>query len=61
MVTDKIRRASRSIGANLFKNKPFVCEYISREDHEGLRSKCEEIGRMLGKMLKKPESEERNE
>ena len=32
-----------------------ACGYISREDHERLLSKCEEIGRMLGKMLKEPE------
>jgi four helix bundle protein len=83
-LTDQIRRASRSVGANLseawqkrryiahFTSKltdsdgeqaetqhwldtSFACEYISREDHEKLRSKCEEIGRMLGKMLKEPE------
>ena len=83
-LTDQIRRASRSVGANLseawqkrryvahFTSKltdsdgeqaetqhwldtAFACEYIAREDHEKLRSKCEEIGRMLGKMLKEPE------
>ena len=83
-LTDQIRRASRSVGANLseawqkrryiahFTSKltdsdgeqaetqhwldtSFACEYISREDHERLRSKCEGIGRMLGKMLKEPE------
>ena len=83
-LTDQIRRASRSVGANLseawqkrryiahFTSKltdsdgeqaetqhwldtSFACEYISSEDHEKLRSKCEEIGRMLGKMLKEPE------
>ena len=83
-LTDQIRRASRSVGANLseawqkrryvahFTSKltdsdgeqaetqhwldtSFACEYISRENHEKLRSKCEEIGRMLGKMLKEPE------
>jgi len=83
-LTDQIRRASRSVGANLseawqkrryvahFTSKltdsdgeqaetqhwldtSFACEYISREDHEKMQSKCEEIGRMLGKMLKEPE------
>jgi len=83
-LTDQIRRASRSIGANLseawqkrryiahFTSKltdsdgeqaetqhwldtSYACGYISQEDHEKLRSKCEEIGRMLGKMLKEPE------
>ena len=83
-LTDQIRRASRSVGANLseawqkrryiahFTSKltdsdgeqsetqhwldtSFACGYISWEDHEKLRSKCEEIGRMLGKMLKEPE------
>jgi four helix bundle protein len=83
-LTDQIRRASRSVGANLseawqkrryiahFTSKltdsdgeqaetqhwldtSFACGYISREDNEKLRSKCEEIGRMLGKMLKEPE------
>ena len=83
-LTDQIRRASRSVGANLseawqkrryiahFTSKltdsdgeqaetqhwldtSYACEYISLEDHEKLRSKCEEIGRMLGKMLKEPE------
>jgi four helix bundle protein len=83
-LTDQIRRASRSIGANLsegwqkrryiahFTSKltdsdgeqaetqhwldtSYACGYISLEEHEKLRSKCEEIGRMLGKMLKEPE------
>lgn len=83
-LTGQIRRASRSIGANLseawqkrryiahFTSKltdsdgeqaetqhwldtSYACGYISLEVHEKLRSKCEEIGRMLGKMLKEPE------
>jgi len=83
-LTDQIRRASRSIGANLaeawqkrryvahFTSKltdsdgeqaetqhwldtSLACKYISRQDYGELRGKCEEIGRMLGKMLKEPE------
>ncbi len=83
-LTDQIRRASRSIGANLseawqkrryiahFTSKltdsdgeqaetqhwldtSYACGYISLKDHGKLRSKCEEIGKMLGKMLKEPE------
>ena len=83
-LTDQIRRASRSVGANLseawqkrryiahFTSKltdsdgelaetqhwldtSLACEYISNENHEKLRLKCGEIGRMLGKMLKEPE------
>ena len=32
------------------------CGYISADRHEALTSKCAEIGRMLGAMMKKPES-----
>jgi four helix bundle protein len=32
------------------------CGYISAEQHEALVSKCAEIGRMLGGMMRKPES-----
>ena len=32
------------------------CGYISAEQHEGLAAKCVEIGRMLGGVMRKPES-----
>jgi len=32
------------------------CGYISAERHEALAAKCNEVGRMLGGMIKKPES-----
>src|SRR5438034_4373780 len=32
------------------------CGYISKEQHEELVAKCAEIGRMLGGMIRKPES-----
>ena len=32
-----------------------ACQYISPTDHSLLMRKCEEIGRMLGKMLAEPE------
>jgi four helix bundle protein len=32
------------------------CGYISREQHEKLIAKCAEIGRMLGGMIRKPQS-----
>jgi four helix bundle protein len=32
------------------------CRYISNEQHEQLTSRCAEIGRMLGGMMKKAES-----
>jgi four helix bundle protein len=33
-----------------------ACGYISKEQHEHLTSRCGEIGRMLGGMMKKPAS-----
>ena len=33
-----------------------ACGYISRDQHEQLASRCAEIGRMLGGMMKKNES-----
>ena len=33
-----------------------ACGYISKEQHEHLTSRCAEIGRMLGGMMRKPES-----
>lgn len=33
-----------------------TCGYISKEQHERLTSRCAEVGRMLGGMMKKPES-----
>ncbi len=32
------------------------CEYISADEHQALTAKCAEIGRMLGRMLKKSQS-----
>jgi four helix bundle protein len=32
-----------------------ACEYIQKEIHNGLLSRCKEIGRMLGGMMAKPE------
>ncbi|MFB0523903.1 MAG: four helix bundle protein [Phycisphaerae bacterium] len=32
------------------------CKYISSKDHQVLLEKCREIGRMLGKMMAKPEN-----
>jgi four helix bundle protein len=32
------------------------CEYISADEHQVLMDKCAEIGRMLGRMLKKSQS-----
>ena len=32
------------------------CKYISSEEHRRLLEKCRKIGRMLGKMMAKPES-----
>ena len=32
------------------------CRYISREQHAGLVSSCEEVGKMLGSMMKNPSS-----
>lgn len=32
------------------------CGYISGEQHEQLAAQCAEVGRMLGGMIKKPES-----
>ena len=32
------------------------CDYISKEQHESIVAKCAEIGRMLGGMIRKPES-----
>jgi four helix bundle protein len=34
----------------------FDCRYISSEQHEQLTSRCAEIGRMLGGMMRKAES-----
>jgi four helix bundle protein len=34
----------------------YDCRYISGEQHEQLASRCAEIGRMLGTMMKKAES-----
>lgn len=34
----------------------YSCGYISQEQHEQLTSRCAEIGRMLGTMMKKAES-----
>jgi four helix bundle protein len=34
----------------------YDCRYISSEQHEQLASRCAEIGRMLGTMMKKAES-----
>jgi four helix bundle protein len=33
-----------------------TCDYISKEQHEQLTSRCAEIGRMLGGMIRKAES-----
>lgn len=33
----------------------FDCGYVSKADHERLRSKYEEVGRMLGSMILAPE------
>jgi len=33
-----------------------ACEYISADEHQVLTAKCAEIGRMLGRMLKKSQS-----
>ncbi len=32
------------------------CEYMSADEHQALTAKCAEIGRMLGRMLKKSQS-----
>jgi four helix bundle protein len=32
------------------------CGYLNQNDHECLTSKCSEVGKMLGSMLKHPES-----
>ena len=32
------------------------CKYISNKDHQVLLEKCKKIGRMLGKMMAKPEN-----
>lgn len=84
-LTDQIRRASRSIGANLaeawqkrryeshFVSKlsdsdadaeqaetqhwldtALACRYITPEIHTDLLSRCQDIGRMLGNMIKTP-------
>jgi four helix bundle protein len=84
-LTDQIRRASRSIGANIaeawhkriyaahFVSKlsdadaeqaetqhwldtSLKCKYISSKGHQVLLEKCRKIGRMLGKMMAKPEN-----
>ena len=34
----------------------YDCEYISREDQEELTKACEEIGKMLGSMIRKADS-----
>ena len=34
----------------------YACGYISKQQHEQLTSRCAEIGRMLGGMMKKAES-----
>jgi four helix bundle protein len=34
----------------------FGCDYISREDFQDLTQNCEEIGRMLGAMIRKADS-----
>ena len=83
-LTDQIRRASRSIGANIaeswqkrrypahFVSKlsdadgeqaemqhwlatALACEYISASEHDRLLESCSDIGRMIGKMMQKPE------
>ena len=83
-LTDQIRRASRSIGANIaeawqkrrypahFVSKltdadgeaaetlhwiqtAFACKYLDRGAHVKLTGNCSSIGRMLGKMMSKPE------
>lgn len=82
---DQIRRASRSVGANIaeawhkrlypasFVSKltdadgeqaetqhwittAFDCGYITKEDRDRLTAACKEVGSMLGKMIKSPES-----
>ena len=84
-LTDQIRRASRSIGAQIAETwgkrlypKHFVskltdadgeqletqhwrmeasdCGYLSKDDATRLVSQCEEIGRMLGTMIRKADS-----
>lgn len=32
-----------------------ACDYVSAREHRGLMSRCEEIGKMLGKMMAQPE------
>src|ERR1051325_4580814 len=84
-LTDQIRRASRSVGAQIAEawakrlypkhfvskltdadgeqletqhwlNEPADCGYITTLDHNRMRSLCEEIGRMLGSMMRKSDS-----
>jgi four helix bundle protein len=31
------------------------CKYISAEEHQGLTSRCAEVGRMLGSMIQNPD------
>ncbi len=81
-LTDQIRRASRSVGAQIAEAwgkrlypKHFIskltdadgeqletqhwitealdCQYVTKEDHSRITEICEEIGRMIGSMIRK--------
>jgi hypothetical protein len=68
-LTSQIRRSSRSVCLNLREawakrryEAHFVskltdcdCKYITVEQHTELAARCEEIGKMLGSMIKTPD------
>ena len=71
-LTDQIRRSSRLYPKHFISKltdadgeqletqhwliEAYDCEYISREDQEELTKVCEEIGKMLGSMIRKANS-----
>ena len=46
-IGDKLRKTVGKIAKN--------CKYISQEEYQDLRSKSEEVGRMLNHMVRNPE------
>lgn len=54
-LTGQIRRSSRSVCMNL-REAWAKRRYINEDEHDDLMALCKEVGRMLGTMIRSPDS-----